>query len=79
MAAKPRGLMSTEGARRHFTIYGNTASYRDEEGTDFAAINAGAISVTPMHFDLTDIGGMDHLERLSLQDLVGPEVLEVDR
>lgn len=72
-------LMSTEGARRRYTIYGSTASYHDEEGTDFAAIHAGAISVTPMHFDLTDIGGMDHLERLSLHDLVGPEALEVDR
>lgn len=71
-------LMSTEGARRRFTIYGSTASYRNEEGTDFAAIDAGAISVTPMHFDLTDIGGMDHLERMSLHDLVGPEALEVD-
>ena len=27
--------------------------------------------MTPMHFDLTDIAGMDHLERMSLGDLVG--------
>jgi 5'-nucleotidase len=71
-------LVSTEGARRRFTIYGGTATYQSEEGTDFAAIDAGAISVTPMHFDLTDIGGMTHLERMSLGDLVGPDGSGVD-
>ena len=71
-------LMSTEGARRRFTIYGGTATHHGELGTDFAAIDDGAISVTPMHFDLTDLGGMDHLERLSLHDLVGPDDVEVD-
>lgn len=64
-------LVGNEGARRRFRIYGSQASYRNEEGTDFAAVDAGAISVTPMHFDLTDIAGMDHLERMSLGDLVG--------
>ena len=70
-------LVSTEGTRRRFTIYGGSASYQSEEGTDFAAIEAGAISVTPMHFDLTDIAGMDHLERLSITDLIGPDGLSV--
>lgn len=70
-------LVSTEGARRRFTIYGGTASYQSDEGTDFAALEAGAISVTPMHFDLTDIGGMGHLERMSLADLVGVTGFEV--
>ena len=64
-------LMPSEGAGRRFTIYGRAASYHNEAGTDFAAIEEGAISVTPMHFDLTDIAGMDHLERMSLGDLVG--------
>ena len=64
--------MSHRGPRRRFTIYGGSATHHSEPGTDFAAIDDGAISVTPMHFDLTDIGGMDHLERLSLADLVGP-------
>ena len=63
-------LESTDGARRRYTIYGGTAGYRREEGTDFAAIDAGEIAVTPMHFDLTDIAGMDHLERRSLADLL---------
>ncbi len=63
-------LVSTEGSRRRYTIYGGSASHQREEGTDFAAIEAGQIAVTPMHFDLTDIGGMDHLERMSLADLL---------
>ncbi len=63
-------LESTEGNRRRYTIYGGSASHQREEGTDFAAIEAGEIAVTPMHFDLTDIDGMDRLERMSLADLL---------
>jgi 5'/3'-nucleotidase len=63
-------LVSTEGNRRRYTIYGGSASHQPEAGTDFEAIEAGAIAVTPMHFDLTDIDGMDRLERLSLTDLL---------
>jgi 5'-nucleotidase len=66
-------LESTEGSRRRYTIYGGTPGYRREEGTDFAAIERGEISVTPLHFDLTDIDGMDRLERLSLADLLEPD------
>ncbi len=63
-------LEATDGARRRFTIYGKSASYQREEGTDFAAIEAGEISVTPMHFDLTDIDEMGNLERLRVADLL---------
>ena len=63
-------LQSTEGNRRRYTIYGGSASHQREEGTDFAAIEAGAIAVTPMHFDLTDIGGMDASSALSLAALL---------
>jgi 5'-nucleotidase len=63
-------LEHTEGTRRRYAIYGGTASWEREEGTDFAAIEEGAMSVTPLHFDLTDMDGMDHLERLSLTDLL---------
>jgi 5'-nucleotidase len=63
-------LESTDGNRRRYTIYGGSASHQREDGTDFAAIEAGEIAVTPMHFDLTDIDGMGHLERMSLADLL---------
>ncbi len=39
-------------------------------GTDFAAIEAGEISVTPMHFDLTDIDEMGNLERMRVAELL---------
>ena len=55
---------------RAATIYGGSATYQREEGTDFAAMEQGEIAVTPLHFDLTDIDGMDLLERLSLADLL---------
>ena len=66
-------LESAEGTRRRYTIYGTPAGHQREKGTDFAAIEAGEIAVTPLHFDLTDIGGMDHLERMSLADLLAQD------
>ncbi len=63
-------LEATDGARRRFTIYGKSASYQREDGTDFAAIEAGEISVTPMHFDLTDIDEMGNLERMRVAELL---------
>ncbi len=66
-------LVASEGRRRRYTIYGSGASHHREEGTDFAAIEEGMISVTPMHFDLTDLAGMELLERMELASLLGPE------
>ena len=65
-------LEAERGRRRALPIYGESASYHPEEGTDFAAIEPGEISVTPLHFDLTDIGGMDALERWRSADLLEP-------
>jgi 5'-nucleotidase len=64
---------SGDGNRRHFRIYGDNPSYEREEGTDFAALDRGEISVTPLHFDLTDIAGMDAIERWRLNGLLGEE------
>jgi 5'-nucleotidase len=66
-------LVSEEGGRRRYSIYGPAAGYQEEQGSDFAAIEAGAVSVTPMHFDLTDMDGMDRLEALALADLLAPD------
>ncbi len=63
-------LVSDEGRRRRYSIYGTPPSYRREEGTDFAAIDDQAISVTPLHFDLTDVEGLDRLGALGLPDAV---------
>src|SRR3954452_3327719 len=66
-----------EGGRRYW-IYGRDPGFEDEEGTDLAAVHAGHIAVTPVHFDLTDLEGMDALVRYDLQRLVRPAASEVE-
>jgi 5'-nucleotidase len=66
-------LESGDGSRRVFRIRGDAPEHQREEGTDFEAIEAGEISVTPLHFDLTDIDGMDALERWRLDSLLASE------
>jgi len=63
--------------RRQYRIYGDTSFERDETGTDLAAIAAGQIAVTPIHFDLTDRGGLDALQRYDLGRLIAPAADEV--
>ena len=59
-------LKESQGGRHRCYIYSNDIGYLPEEGTDFEAIAQGAVSVTPLHFDL-----MSHeaLERLRTWDL----------
>jgi 5'/3'-nucleotidase len=61
---------SSERPRRLYRIYGDDPSYHQEEGTDFAAINADKISVTPLHFNLTDVRQMEELRGWDLSALV---------
>jgi 5'-nucleotidase len=51
-----------DGGRRRYEIYGFEPSFEDEEGSDLSAIANGRISVTPVHFDLTDRPGLDRLK-----------------
>jgi 5'-nucleotidase len=53
--------------RKRYQIYGFEPSFEDEEGTDLAAIARGRIAVTPIHFDLTDHGGMDGVRGWGLE------------
>jgi len=55
--------------RRRYEIYGFEPSFEDEEGSDLSAIAQGRISVTPVHFDLTDRSGIETLRGWSLPDL----------
>jgi 5'-nucleotidase len=48
--------------RRRYEIYGWKPGYEEIEGTDLNAVAQGRISVTPIHFDLTDHGGLDRLK-----------------
>ena len=63
--------------RRQYRIYGDATFERDETGTDLAAVAAGRIAVTPIHFDLTDRDGLDSLQRYDLARLVAPAADEV--
>jgi 5'-nucleotidase len=61
------------GRRRHrYRIYGNDPTYHHEDGTDFAAIHAGRISVTPLHFELTDVDRIEELRGWDFSSLLGP-------
>ncbi len=65
------------GGRRLYRIYGDASYERDETGTDLAAVAAGKIAVTPIHFDLTDREGLDALQRYNLARLIAPAASEV--
>ena len=67
-----------EDGRRRYWIYGADPGFHDEPGTDLAAIHAGRIAVTPLHFDLTDVAGMDVLGRYDLARLLAPAAREVE-
>jgi 5'-nucleotidase len=64
--------------RRLFRIYGDAVQTGDEEGTDIAAVAAGRIAVTPVHFDLTHRDGIDALEQHDLARLIAPAAREVE-
>jgi 5'-nucleotidase len=64
-------------ARRRYWIYGDDPGFHDEPGTDLAAVAAGRIALTPIHFDLTDRPGMDTLRGLDLQSLLDADDVEV--
>ncbi|HEX8205924.1 MAG TPA: 5'/3'-nucleotidase SurE [Solirubrobacteraceae bacterium] len=70
-------LHEEEGARRRYWIYGDAPDFADEPGTDLAAVAAGRIAVTPLHFDLTDRRGMDALDLHDLARLLEPAAEEI--
>lgn len=59
-AADPSG-------REYFWIGGGGVEWRAEEGTDFHAVQAGYISVTPLHLDLTNYGLLSSFADWELQ------------
>jgi 5'-nucleotidase len=65
-------LEGEEEHRRRYWIYGSDPGFEDEPGTDLAAVAAGRIAVTPIHFDLTHRPSLDLLRRFDLQELFVP-------
>jgi 5'-nucleotidase len=86
---KPRGFrVTTQGKRNHVTSVAEKIDPRGqpyywiEEGvnhwephelSDYHAVRAGYISVTPLHPDLTNYAALDHVEDLSLDAKAGVE------
>ncbi|HEX6228088.1 MAG TPA: 5'/3'-nucleotidase SurE, partial [Solirubrobacterales bacterium] len=63
-----------EEGRRHYEIYGFEPSFKDEAGTDLSAVAQQRISVTPIHFDLTDHGGLARLRQWGFEEMLPSKV-----
>ncbi len=61
-------------SRRRYEIYGWQPGYEEIEGTDLNAVAKGRISVTPIHFDLTDHGGIETLRGWGFEALLTASV-----
>jgi 5'-nucleotidase len=55
--------------RRRYQIYGFEPSHEDEGGTDLQAVADGNVSITPIHFELTDHAGLERLGAWDLAEL----------
>jgi 5'-nucleotidase len=67
-----------ERGRRRYRIYGMEPRYEHQEGSDLTAVHDGFISVTPIHFDLTDVSGMEALSAFEFDRLLQPAAREID-
>jgi 5'-nucleotidase len=56
-----------DDGRKRYRIYGFEPSHEDEEGTDLNAVAEGRVAITPIHFDLTDRGGVERLTGWDLE------------
>jgi 5'-nucleotidase len=63
-------LEESEDGRRRYEIYGWRPGHEEVEGTDLQAIAQGRIAVTPIHFDLTDHGGLDTLRGWGFEEML---------
>ena len=57
--------------RRLYRIYGSAGHDPEEQGTDIAAVAAGQVAITPLHFDLTHHPSLDALAEHGLARLLG--------
>jgi 5'-nucleotidase len=71
-------LIEDDEDGRVYEIYGEAGVLEGETDTDLAAVASGQIAVTPLHFDLTDVAGMDALAHSDLSALLEPAAREVE-
>jgi 5'-nucleotidase len=60
-----------ETGRHRYQIYGYEPSFEDERGSDLSAIAHDRISVTPVHFDLTDRPSLGRLKEWDFEGMLG--------
>ncbi|HWC07934.1 MAG TPA: 5'/3'-nucleotidase SurE [Solirubrobacterales bacterium] len=65
-----RFLEETDHGHKRYEIYGWDPSHEEIEGTDLHAVAQGKIAVTPIHFDLTDHGGLDGLQGWGFEEML---------
>ena len=63
-------LEETEHGHKRYEIYGWEPSHEEIEGTDLHAVASGRIAVTPLHFDLTDRGGLQALTAWDFEQML---------
>jgi 5'-nucleotidase len=66
------------GGRKRYRIYGLEPGYDHQPGSDLTAVYEGFISVTPIHFDLTDVSGIEALSQFDFERLLAPAARELD-
>ena len=59
-----------ESGKVRYEIYGFEPSFEDEAGSDLSAIARERISVTPVHFDLTDRPSLDRLREWDFEGML---------
>jgi 5'-nucleotidase len=74
---KLAGTDPADSRRKRYWIYGDDPGFHDEAGTDLAAVAAGRIAVTPIHYDLTAEHGLDALRMHDLARLLQPASREI--
>jgi len=57
--------------RKYYWIGGGELGFENDPGTDFHAVHAGFISVTPLHLDLTNYRSFSALAEWNMQLLAG--------
>ncbi|HEX3240285.1 MAG TPA: 5'/3'-nucleotidase SurE [Solirubrobacterales bacterium] len=65
-----RLVEESENGRRHYEIYGWMPGHEEIEGTDLHAVAQRRIAVTPIHFDLTDHGGLESLRGWGFEEML---------
>jgi 5'/3'-nucleotidase len=65
-----RLVEESENGRRHYEIYGWQPGHEEIEGTDLYAVTQKRIAVTPIHFDLTDHGGLESLRGWGFEEML---------